>query len=175
MNVIFLAGVHGVGKGYLGAPAAKAAGITHCTASQLIREEKGLATWGLDKRTTDVDDNQRALIQAVNKLRALGDILLDGHFVLRNAVGLLTPLETSVFDQLKLKGVVLLTNDPKVIVERLANRDNKSPDEASIAELADAELSHAKHVCKALNLPLSVLHSPTGDEVVRIIFELLKP
>ena len=175
MNVIFLAGVHGVGKGYLGAPAAKALGITHRTASQLIREEKGLATWGADKRTADLDDNQRALIQAVNKLRASGNILLDGHFVLRNAIGLLTPLEISVFDQLKLKGVVLLTNDPQVIVERLANRDTKSTDVASVAELAAAELLHAKQVCMTLKLPLSVLHSPTEDEVVLCISERLKP
>jgi adenylate kinase len=59
MSVIFLAGVHGVGKGFLGAPVANALGISHFTASQLIREEKGQATWGKDKKTFDLDDNQR--------------------------------------------------------------------------------------------------------------------
>lgn len=173
MSVIFLAGVHGVGKGYLGAPAAKALGITHCTASQLIREEKGLATWGLDKRTADVEDNQHALIQAVNKLRVVGDILLDGHFVLRNASGWLTPLDISVFDQLNLKGVVLLTNEPQVISDRLENRDDKRADVASVTELAEAELSHARRICIALNLPLLVLHSPTTNEVMKSISKLL--
>lgn len=175
MNVIFLAGVHGVGKGYLGAPAAKALGITHCTASQLIRDEKGLATWGVDKRTADLDDNQRALIQAVNKRRAVGIILLDGHFVLRDASGSLKPLESSVFDQLNLKGVLLLTDEPQVIAGRLAKRDHKSADVASVTELANSELSHARHVCGTLNLPLLVLHAPTEHEVVLSISELLRP
>lgn len=35
MSVIFLAGVHGVGKGFLGAPVAKDFGVSHFTASQL--------------------------------------------------------------------------------------------------------------------------------------------
>lgn len=173
MNVIFMAGVHGVGKSYLGAPAAMALGITHCTASHLIKEEKGLATWSVDKRTADLDDNQHALIQAVKKRRVDQDILLDGHFVLRNASGSLTPLEISVFDQLKLKGVVLLTNEPQVISDRLAKRDNNRADVASVTELAEAELSHARSVCIALNLPLLVLHSPTGDEVIETISKLL--
>lgn len=174
MNVIFLAGVHGVGKGYLGSPAAKALGMTHCTASQLIREEKGLATWGADKRTADLDDNQRALIQAVNKRRALGKLLLDGHFVLRDANGVLTQLEQSVFERLKLRGALLLTNEPQVILDRLIARDSRSPDIASIAELADAELSHAESICVALKIPLQVLHSPTKDEVVDCISKLLE-
>lgn len=50
MSVIFVAGVHGVGKGYIGIPVAVALGINHFTASQLIREEKGRATWGIDKK-----------------------------------------------------------------------------------------------------------------------------
>ena len=65
MSVIFLAGVHGVGKGFLGTPVANSIGIVHLTASQLIREEKGQATWGIDKKTSDLDDNQLALIRAV--------------------------------------------------------------------------------------------------------------
>jgi adenylate kinase len=81
MSVIFLAGVHGVGKGFLGTPVASALGISHLTASQLIREEKGQATWGHDKKTSDLDDNQLALIRAVAQRRLTHpSILLDGHF-----------------------------------------------------------------------------------------------
>jgi len=108
MSVIFLAGVHGVGKGFLGTPVANSMGITHLTASQLIREEKGQATWGNDKKTSDLDDNQLALIRAVAHRRLTHPgILLDGHFVLRNAQGVLTPLATTVFKELHLTGVIL--------------------------------------------------------------------
>ena len=115
MSVIFLAGVHGVGKGFLGAPVASSMGIAHLTASQLIREEKGQATWGLDKKTSDLDDNQLALIRAVSQRRLTHpSILLDGHFVLRDAQGVLTPLATSVFKELHLTGVILLTEAESV-------------------------------------------------------------
>ena len=115
MSVIFLAGVHGVGKGFV----ASSMGIAHLTASQLIREEKGQATWGLDKKTSDLDDNQLALIRAVSQRRLTHpSILLDGHFVLRDAQGVLTPLATSVFKELHLTGVILLTEAESIIASR---------------------------------------------------------
>ena len=121
MSVIFLAGVHGVGKGFIGAPVAQALGFSHFTASQLIREEKGQATWGGDKKTSDIDENQIALIRALSQRRLThNSILLDGHFVLRNAQGILIPLETEVFKELRLNGVILLTEESNVVAKRLA-------------------------------------------------------
>ena len=43
--VIFLAGVHGVGKTFLGKPVAESLGFKHATASDLIREELGGQSW----------------------------------------------------------------------------------------------------------------------------------
>ena len=162
MSVIFLAGVHGVGKGFLGAPVANALGISHFTASQLIREEKGQSIWGTDKKTSDLDDNQLALIRAVAQRRLTHpSILLDGHFVLRDAQGILTPLATSVFKELYLTGVILLIEAESVIASRLALRDKGTPDVQAISELAEAELAHAQVVCTELGLPLAVIHAPT--------------
>lgn len=146
MSVIFLAGVHGVGKGFIGVPVAQALGLGHFTASQLIREEKGQTTWGADKMASDLDDNQLALIRAVSQRRLTHhSILLDGHFVLRNAQGTLNPLETKVFNELRLTGVILLTEESNVIARRLALRDKGEPDVDAISELADAEYGHASN------------------------------
>lgn len=166
MSVIFLAGVHGVGKGFLGTPVAKALEISHFTASQLIREEKGLATWGRDKKTSELDDNQLALIRAVSQKRLIHpSILLDGHFVLRNEQGILTPLETMVFRELHLTGVILLTEESNIIASRLAMRDKGETDLSTISELAEAESARARAVCHELGLPLTVIHSPTEESV----------
>ena len=175
MSVIFLAGVHGVGKGFLGTPVANSMGITHLTASQLIREEKGQATWGSDKNTSDLDDNQLALIRAVGQRRLTPpSILLDGHFVLRNAQGVLTPLATTVFKELHLTGVILLTEGAKIIASRLAMRDTGTPDVQAISELAEAELAHAQVVCNELELPLAVIHAPTLASLTDAVTRLLK-
>ena len=175
MSVIFLAGVHGVGKGHLGIPVAKTLGISHLAASQLIREEKGRATWGTDKKVADLDDNQFALIRAVAQKRITdGDILLDGHFVLRNSEGILVPLEQSVFTDLKLSGVILLTEDANIIAGRLALRDGATTNLNEISKLADAESAHAHAVCQALGLPLLVLHAPTESAVLDAVARLQK-
>ena len=173
MSVIFLAGVHGVGKGFLGTPVANALGISHFTASQLIREEKGQATWGTDKKTSDLDDNQLALIRAVGQRRLTHPhILLDGHFVLRNAQGILTPLATSVFKELHPTGVILLTEDESIIASRLALRDKGTPDIQAISELASAELTHAQAVCTELGVSLKILNKPTEKSVGDAIKQL---
>ena len=162
MKVIFLAGVHGVGKGFLGAPVANSMGIAHLTASQLIREVRGQATWGIDKKTSDLDDNQLALIRAVGKRRLTDpDILLDGHFVLRNTLGVLTPLATSVFKELHLNGVILLTEEANIIASRLALRDKGTFEVKAISELASAESAHALAVCNELGLTLITIYAPT--------------
>lgn len=62
---IFVAGVHGAGKTFVTEPACQKLGFVHATASQLIREERGHATWDAAKVVSDVDQNQAALI-AVN-------------------------------------------------------------------------------------------------------------
>ena len=64
--IVFVGGIHGVGKTYLGEPVAKTLGVRHATASQLIREERGLQSWGSDKRVSDINDNQRALVSAMS-------------------------------------------------------------------------------------------------------------
>ena len=160
MSVIFLTGVHGVGKGFLGAPVAKSLGMDHFTASQLIREEKGRTTWGTDKRVAEVDDNQSALIRSVaHRREAEQDILLDGHFVLRGISGELVRLGKDVFADLQLSGVVLLTEDPQTIADRLFSRDGSTVTLESIAELSAEVSVHVHDICGELKVPLAVLHS----------------
>lgn len=174
MSVIFLAGVHGVGKGFLGAPVAMSLGIDHLTASQLIRQEKGRATWDGDKRVAEVDDNQLALIRAVTRLHeSRKRILLDGHFVLRNASGDLTKLPPDVFAQLHLVGAILLTEEAAIISHRIADRDGIQASIKSIAELAVEEKLHAKNVCRQLNIPLTIIHSASEALLMNAVTRFL--
>ncbi|MGK5048866.1 ATP-binding protein [Janthinobacterium sp. GB4P2] len=174
MTVIFLAGVHGVGKGHLGALVSTGLGMRHLTASQLIREEKGRESWGKDKVVTDVDDNQRALIQAVERLRDSGQaLLLDGHFVLRAPNGDFIRLQAGVFSALKLSGVVLLCEDADRIAARLLQRDGVHTTPDSIRALAAEEEAHARKVCGALNIPLAVFASPTEISLTDAIRRLV--
>ena len=78
-----------------------------------------------------------------------------------------------MFKELRLTGVILLTEESHVIASRLAMRDKGETDVGAISELAEAESAHAQVVCRELGLPLAVVHAPTeksvGDAIKRLL------
>jgi len=95
MGVIFVAGVHAVGKTTACTHAARTLSIAHYTASSLIKAEKASAIpeWG--KVVADIEGNQNLLIRGVRRvlLENRGRIILDGHFTLPNAKGDIEAIE----------------------------------------------------------------------------------
>lgn len=172
--VIFLAGAHGAGKTFLGKPAADSLGITYVTASALIREELGAVNWSNEKRVLNVDRNQEALISAVSSInRISSQVVLDGHFVLRNEMGDVIALPLNVFKRLKIKAVILLEAPANIISLRLAAR-GASQSLAEVEEIASAELGHAQLICRELRIPLVRLLSPTEAELRETLVEMGK-
>lgn len=174
--IIFVGGIHGAGKTYLGAPAALQLGIRHATASQLIREERGLQTWGADKRVAGIDENQAALVSATTRLRAEGQrLLLDGHFVLRETNGSFSEVDIQVFRDLQIGAVLLLETELNIVLNRLRERGDHSWSESELRLLADYEEAHARRVSSELCLPLRHLVSPTREEFVSALRVVLDP
>jgi adenylate kinase len=164
MNV-FVAGIHGVGKSYLASRAAATADMVHTSASQLIRDERALTTWAEDKRVVDVDANQSALTSAVRRHNEAGTrLLLDGHFVLLGVAGEMTRLEAKVFAALDLDGVVLVEADPQTVADRIETRDKLQLSIEHLHLFMEAERCHATTVCTELQIPLTVLFSPSLEE-----------
>lgn len=157
---VFVAGVHGVGKTFLCQQFAGAFPVLHESASGLIRRERALADWSLDKRVGDVDDNQAALCRAVQRINSEGgSLLLDGHFVLINEKAELVHLGSSVFEDLCLHGVVLLEASPKTISKRLMGRDS-SRSAVDIVSFIEAERNNATSICDDLGVSLKILFEP---------------
>lgn len=169
MNV-FVAGVHGVGKTYMCERAGALLGVTHASASKLIREQLALPAWNTNKLVSDIQGNQRALIAAIQRY---GDeqrvILLDGHFLLRDASGKLTEIPNDVFASLNLAGVVLLEKELEAIRRQIAVRDGYEPDAAPLLEAMQAERHRAQEVCSKLALPLEILNHPSEQEFSDVI------
>lgn len=172
--IIFTGGIHGVGKTYLGAPAAKSLGLRHATASQLIREERGLQSWGADKRVEGVDENQAALISATRRLRSTGErLLLDGHFVLRGTNGEFNEIESNVFHDLQIGAVLLLHASVDVVFERLRARGDTSWTETELQLLAEREETHARRVAGELGISFTYLSNPSLSEFAEAAKEIL--
>ena len=84
--MVFVSGVHGVGKSYFCGILKERLNISSYTASSLISGRKK-ARFSTDKRVADIDVNQLYLLEAVKELKDRNEeFLLDGHFCLLDSV-----------------------------------------------------------------------------------------
>ena len=172
--VVFVAGVHGVGKTYLCERFAAQTGIMHSSASSLIKNELKSANWESNKLVSDIDSNQVALTKAVSRLTENNaKLLLDGHFVLKGSDGLLIEVDENTFKHLSLSAIILIEAPSEIIRDRLLSRD-KNPSAGDITTFLNAEKERAIYISKLLNIPLSILSQPSDQafqENTNIFFE----
>ena len=163
---IFVAGVHGSGKTFATKPACENLGLVYATASQLIKEERGRASWDVTKMVSEVDQNQAALISAARRIEESGvRLVIDGHFVLRRAPGVHERLSVDVFRALGCSSVLLIRSPVSVLQQRLHARQDLSWSEAELFDFSKAEDAHSAEVAGVLGIPLKTLDSPTVQEI----------
>ncbi|MBU0916928.1 MAG: AAA family ATPase [Gammaproteobacteria bacterium] len=163
---IFVAGIHGAGKTFATKPACQKLGLIHATASQLIREERGLASWDAGKVVSDVDLNQRALIAAATRIRQGGaTLVLDGHFVLRRAPGVHERLSVDVFRALRCSSLLLIRSSLPVVLDRLRARQDMTWSDTELEKFSEAEDVHGAEVANALGITLTILDAPSIEDV----------
>ncbi len=162
---VLVAGAHGVGKTFLAKPAAERLGFRYATASQLIRDERGHATWTKTRQVTQIDENQIALARAVERILDGGEqLLLDGHLVLRSRPNEHQRLAESVFRSLRCRRIIILTSPLEVLLERLRARDDHTWTVSELAAFSEAEVRHAQAVAAALSIDLAILASPSDAD-----------
>ncbi|MCS1261798.1 ATP-binding protein [Escherichia coli] len=162
--LIFIAGFHGVGKGYLCSFAKDDFGVTHVSASELIKNNSNIK-FDNSKLTATPDKNQSILLTALNALKSkVSNILLDGHFTLINKNGDIEVLKQEVFEEMGLDGVILVEESPDTIRERIMKRDG-SDITYDLNKLMEAERENAKYVTNKINVPLIILESPTTNDL----------
>jgi adenylate kinase len=166
-GVLFVAGIHGVGKGYL---VNELLGIFSCqsfSASSLIKEEKK-AEVDLGKVVVDPRENQDYLLIALNKLEGGRDIFLDGHFCLFSENEIYeVPLAT--FEGMNLKAIVLVIEEPEVIFSRLNQRDGNSKSILELNALQEAEINRAEFIAGELGAPMITVKSGDTLEVAEFL------
>lgn len=169
--MIFISGVHGVGKSYFCNRVKDVTGIECFSASSLIKERKKQG-FPADKRVADIDENQLYLLAAVDDLRAsLGEFLLDGHFCLLNTEGVITRIPLDTFTTLKPEAIVLLTEDPKVIAKRRQERDGVKHEASDVSVFQNEEVKYAKEVAELLQVPLKI---STGGKDIENTIEFIR-
>ena len=154
--MIFISGVHGVGKSYFCDMVKKSTGIESYSASTLITNKKHTG-FAKDKLIPDIDDNQQYLLQAIDELRSSGhNFILDGHFCLLNTSGEITRIPIDTFKSLNPDAIILLTEAPSVIAARRKERDGVNTSIQNIEEFQQEEYVYAKEVTAEINAKLFV-------------------
>lgn len=157
--MIFLGGVHGVGKTSMCAGVSEKFGLEVISASAIIRTERDVPSSDSRTEVADVGGNQGLLIRGVQRLAAgvTGRYLLDGHFALRTLTGSIEEIPPLVFDAIRVKGLICLYDDPASIAQRLIRRDGGAHDARAISELQAAEIRSAESVSRDLRVWLRVV------------------
>lgn len=172
VKVVFVGGVHGVGKSTLCERLALENSLLHIRASHLIRQEDAGAAPLETKLVKDVAKNQKRLVTAFERVRAACTetaILLDGHYVLSKPDMCIERIPNAVFAALRASSLICLRDVPIKIAARLQARDGRAPSESDLSALQEAELEHAAEVAKALKLRLSVISAFEEDAVAKAL------
>ncbi|MGO4416888.1 ATP-binding protein [Cupriavidus sp. KB_39] len=162
MKVVFVGGVHGVGKTTACEQVSRAYGCIHISASDLIRRERADAIAANEKQVNDIDGNQELLVRGFRRFRDSYDgrcILLDGHFALRDGIGDIQRLPLKVFRALAPDHLICFEDEPAAIADRMRQRDLSKVEVDLVSSLQHQELLHAGDVALDLEIPLTVLHA----------------
>lgn len=152
MEMIFIGGVHAVGKGTLCHRLHEELGIISYSSSKLIESARNL-TFSADKKTKVNIDNQSALITAVQQKKAEHEsFILDGHFCLKGSEGI-EAIPDSVFLDMAPAAIIVLMANPEVIQQRRIERDCIVEDLEEITSFQNLELQAAKNIATKLRIP----------------------
>lgn len=151
IEIIFIAGVHGVGKTQY-CNSIKTDEIKNYSASELIKKYKNIET----KMVKNIEENQNILLKAISYLTE-EKIYLDGHFCLLNMKGEITRIPIQTFEELGMKEIFILYSDVNNIICRLKKRDKIEYSYTLVDELQKAEISYGKEIALKLNIPLTFI------------------
>ena len=167
-KIIFVGGVHGVGKSTLCNSICTSMNATHHSASELI-SRFGKVNHSTNKRVENIGKNQDVLITAINEYLATGQsYLLDGHFCLLNRNGEVVEIPFSTFGALSPVAIMVLFDDPIKIFTRLKERDKEKYDIDSLTSFQKKELDYSESIARKLDVPYMKANSfVDGDKLTK--------
>lgn len=164
-NIIFIGGIHGVGKSTICQQLSSKYSIGHLSASGLIK-------WAVsqEKKVDDIDANQDALIRGLeSSVDYDKTYLLDGHYCLIDSESRIARIPELTFKKINPKLFVMTTADVEMIYQRLHQRDGAVYPYSIIEQMQREEKEYAKALAHALGKPLIMIDSDNLVELEQFI------
>ncbi|WP_025844710.1 ATP-binding protein [Paenibacillus ehimensis] len=169
-KMMFIGGIHGVGKTSLCKDLSNFFNIPHFSASKLISEEKA-EVYSRNKLITDINTNQDFLSASLNRLSINGWFLLDGHFCLLNQESKITRIPFDTFRAISPKTIIVLTDSISSVQERFFQRDNYQFDYRLLQSFQREEVKYAEEVSSELGIPMITVQAGDITTIHRFIEE----
>lgn len=178
-KLIFVGGIHGVGKSTICRDACTDNTFTHLMASDLIKTErrnKLSSNNPSTKKVSDLKDNQKSLTLALEKVTTQGgSFLLDGHFVLFDTDGEIQKIPLATFRKVMPDELVVITGDPKIIQDRLYGRDKQKYELRTLREMQKKEIAHAIRIGKKLNIKVKQVEMDVAKASSTSLIGMMEP
>lgn len=173
-KIIFVGGIHGVGKTTLCRKMAECISLKHYSASELISNLKA-ENISKDKKVRDVRENQNTLLESIDRyINNRENYLLDGHFCLLDNDENVTEVPFDTFKLLGLKAIVVLVDRESRILKRLEDRDSRRYSINLIKEFQEKEIKYAKEVAKRIGISYRIINAMhEGNEMLDFIHSIL--
>lgn len=170
-KIIFVGGVHGVGKTTLCKNIESRFNIEHFSASNLIAREKTEEHFR-NKRVENIAGNQDILVEAINKyLNNENTYLIDGHFCLLNKDNKITEIPYSTFEGICPSAIIVLVDEPENIYTRLSSRDGVKHDLALLRSFQEQEIYNAEYIRDKLNIPYLMCNAAKSEDKIYTFIE----
>lgn len=167
-RIIFIAGIHGSGKGTICKQISKEFEIPHFSCSELLKWEE--ISSRSNKNVDNFEVTQNRLLNGIrSNILPKKLTLLDGHFCLLNREGSPEKIEEQIFMDISPIIIGIVTEDVNTIHERLEYRDGNRYDLHILEKMQELEYSQAEIVSKLLKIPLIDLKSNNVEEMHEFI------
>jgi len=147
-KIIFIGGIHGVGKSTFCQKVSRILDVQHFSASTLINMENRVSNDNIS--AVNIQRNQKLLLTALDKLPPEDVYLIDGHYCLINSRGIIHKIPLSVFENINPKVIITLTDKCDRIAIRLKKKEDIILNEDFIPDFQKSEISYSEEVAESL-------------------------
>lgn len=167
-DIIFIGGIHGVGKGTVCKEIASKTDYIHITASELLKWNE--ISIDNNKFVKNIISTQERLIIGLNRIIQKNvKYLLDGHFCLLDLNGLPSKISEDTFDKINPKIIVIVSGDIDKIAKRLKDRDAMIYDFDILNKLQQMEIEYAKYLSKKYSIPYVEIRNGDYTQLLKYI------
>ncbi|MBD1214592.1 MAG: AAA family ATPase [Dolichospermum circinale Clear-D4] len=172
-QIIFIGGVHGVGKTTLCKKIESRFNIEHFSASNLIAKEKAEEHLR-NKQVDNITENQDFLVTAINKyFKNETWYLLDGHFCLLNKNNEISKIPYSTYEGICPSAIIVLVDQPENIYTRLNLRDSIEHDLSLLRFFQEQEIDYAGYIKDKLNIPYIMCNLSEEEKIYTFVEDLV--